>query len=163
MGQETREVVLVVQRTGISDMMRGLEVGTEDKLTALAQSLLHVEAEAFQELILVIQHREIIFTKELFFTPQGTRRQHTAYRHLVKVGLNKATFTISLLVGEPVHDGLREMAGVNANTAILVLLAINKVGLIPLWDEVIVLDLIGTHAVILNADNVSILIRQPVK
>ena len=65
--------MLVVKRTGIGNMMRSLEVSTEDKLTALAQSLLHVKAEAFQELILVIQHREIIFPNELFFTPQGIR------------------------------------------------------------------------------------------
>ena len=55
------------------------------------------------------------------------------------------------------------MTGVYADTAIFILFAINKVGLVTFRNQVIVLNLVGPHAMVLNADHVSVLLRQPVE
>ena len=49
------------------------------------------------------------------------------------------------------------MAGIDTNAPILVTLAINKVGLIAVRDQVEILDLVSPHAVVLNANHVSVL------
>ena len=55
------------------------------------------------------------------------------------------------------------MAGINADTAVLVQLAIDEVGLIPFRNQVFVFNFVGTHPVVLNTDNISVLLCQPVK
>ncbi|GAA0848309.1 hypothetical protein GCM10009113_26090 [Marinobacter szutsaonensis] len=55
------------------------------------------------------------------------------------------------------------MTGIDADAAVLVLLAVNEIGFVALGDEVVVFNLVSAHAVILNANHVSVLVGQPVK
>ena len=157
MGQEAGKIQFVVQRAGVSYMMGGLQVGAENKLTALAQGFLHMEAKGFHEVVLVIQNRQVVLANQFFFAAKCAGRENAGDRYLVKVRLNETAFAICLLIGETVHNGLREMAGIDTNAPILVTLAINKVGLIAVRDQVKILDLVSPHAVVLNANHVSVL------
>src|SRR5690606_532417 len=127
MGQETGEIRLVVERAGIRYMVSRLQVGTEDKLTTLAQGFLHVHAKGFHELVFVIENSQVVFTSQLFFAAQGTGRKNAGYRYLVEIGLDKATFTVRLLVSKAVHNGYREVAAMNSATARLGQLGIDAV------------------------------------
>jgi hypothetical protein len=111
----------------------------------------------------VVQHCQIVVANQLFFTTEGAGGKHTGHGNLVKIGLDETAFPIRLLIGKPVHDGLREMTGIDANAAILVFLAINKVGFVTFRNQVVVLNLVGPHAMILDTDHVSVLLRQPVE
>ncbi len=55
------------------------------------------------------------------------------------------------------------MSGVDANAAIFVALAVDEIRLVTFWNQVVIFNLIGSHAVILNADHISILPGQPFK
>ena len=55
------------------------------------------------------------------------------------------------------------MPGVDTHPAIFVVLTIDKVGFIAFRDQVVILDFVGAHTVILNADDVGILPGQPFK
>ena len=55
------------------------------------------------------------------------------------------------------------MAGVDTDTAILVFFTIDEIGFVPFRNQVVVFNLVGAHAVILDTDHVSILLRQPVE
>src|SRR5690554_4712057 len=116
MGQEAGKIRLVVERAGIGYVVSRLQVGTEDKLTTLAQGFLHVHAKGFHELVFVIENSQIVFTSQLFFAAQGTGRENAGYRYLVEIGLDKATLAVRLLVGKAVHNGSRQVAAVNAAT-----------------------------------------------
>ena len=133
-GQKSREVVLVVERAGIGHMMGSLKVGTEDKLPALAQSLLHMQAKALHELILVIQHRKVVFAQKLVLTPQSTRGEHRGYRHLVEICLDETALAVCLFIGEAVHNGFREMTGVDPYATIFACLFVCGLG-VPLPEE----------------------------
>ncbi len=153
----------MVQRAGVGYVMGCLEVRAENELPAFAQCLLHMQAERLHELVLVVQHCQIVVANQLFFTTKGAGGKHTGDGNLVKIGLDEPAFAIRLLIGKSIHDGFRKMAGVNTNTAILVFLAINEIGFVTFRNQVVVLNLVGPHAMILDTDHVSVLLRQPVE
>src|SRR5690554_1945730 len=155
--------MFVIKRARIRYMMRSLQVCTKNKLTTLSQGLLHVQSKGITEFIFMIQHSKVVFARHFFFTPKGTGSEYAGDRNLIKTSLNKPALPIRLLICKAVHNSFRKMTGINAHTTIFIVLAINKIGFIPFRDEVQILNLIGTHAVILNADNISILFGQPSK
>src|SRR5690554_6250946 len=73
MGQETGEIRLVIERAGIRYVVGGLQVRAENKLATLTQGFLHVQAKRFHKLVFVIEHGQVIFTKQLVFPAKGTR------------------------------------------------------------------------------------------
>ena len=74
MGQKPGEIQFVIQRACIGDLMGSLKIGADYKLAAFTQGFLHVKPERLHELILVIQHREVIASGQLFFTPERAGR-----------------------------------------------------------------------------------------
>ena len=163
MGQEAGKIQLVEKRAGVGHVMGGLQVGAEYKLATLAQSFLHMETKGLHEVVLVIQNRQVILANRLLFPPQSRRGKHASNGHFVEIRLDEATLAISLLVSKAVHDGFWEMTGIDTNAPIFVTLAINKIGFVALRDQVKILDLVGPHAVVLNANHVSVLAGQPLK
>lgn len=163
MGQESGNIEFVITGTGIGDMMGRLKIRADNKLTPFTQGLLHMETEGFHKIIFMIQYGEVILTQHFIFPAQRRGRQYAGHADFVKIGLDKAAFAIGLFAGKPIHDGLREVAGVNSHASVLVVFTIDEVGFVTVWNEAAIFNFIGTHTVILNANNVCILLGQPVK
>ncbi len=153
----------MIKRAGVSYVMRSLQIGAEDKLAPLAQGFLHVEAEGFHEFVFVIKHGKVIVADQLIFPAQSTGGENAGNGHLVEIRLDKAALAVGLLIGETVHDGLGKMAGVDTDTTVFIAFAVDEVAFVAFRNEVVVLDFVGPHAVILNTDHVSVLPGQPFK
>src|SRR5690606_10998602 len=148
---------------GICYMVSRLQVRTDNKLAALTQRLLHVNAKRFHEFVLVIKNGQIVLANKLLLATERTRSQHTGHRHLVEIRLNKTAFAVSLLIGKTVHNRFWEMTGINTHSTMLIQLTVDKVSLITFRNQIFIFNLIGAHTVILHAHHVCILLRQPLE